>query len=68
MRWTRPVTIVADMWCGLVTTLAMISVSDGYGTHGSNTPTIVAVRDPNDPSRTTFPSTEGSLFSAVVQN
>jgi len=47
--------------------LAMISVSAGYGTDGSNTPTTVAVRDPNDPSLTTFPSTVGSLFSAVVQ-
>ena len=55
MRWTRPVTIVADRWCGLVTMLAMISVSAGYGTEGSNTPTMVALRAPNDPSRTTLP-------------
>ena len=42
IRCTRPVTIVADRWCGLVTTLAMISVSAGYGTDGSSTPTMVA--------------------------
>ena len=29
IRWVRPVTIVADMWCGLETTFAMISVSVG---------------------------------------
>jgi hypothetical protein len=50
-----------------VTTLAMISVSAGYGMDGSNTPTMVPVRAPNDPSLTTFPSTDGSLFKAVVQ-
>ena len=38
-RW---VTIVADRWWGLVTTLAMSSVSVGYGTDGSSTPTITA--------------------------
>ena len=42
MRCTRPSTIVASRWCGLVTTLAMISVSVGYGTDGSRTPTMVA--------------------------
>ena len=42
MRCTRPSTIVASRWCGLVTTLAMISVSCGYGTEGSRTPTTVA--------------------------
>ena len=46
MRCSRPVTIVADRWCGLVTTLAMISVATGYGTDGSRTPTIVAERAP----------------------
>ena len=42
----------------------MISVSDGYGTDGSRTPTIVAVRVPR---RTVLPITDGSLFSEVVQ-
>ena len=58
IRCTRPSTIVASRWCGLVTTLAMISVSAGYGTDGSSTPTIVAVRSP---SRTVLPTTDGSL-------
>src|SRR6266403_865405 len=31
MRWMRPVTMVAERWCGLVTMLAMISVSWGEG-------------------------------------
>src|ERR1035441_10328378 len=67
-RWTVTIlAMVAERWWGLVTILAMISVSDGYGTDGSNTPTTVAVRVPNDPSLTTFPSTVGSLFNAVVQ-
>ena len=44
MRWIRPVTMVAERWCGLVTTLAMISVSCGYGTQGSSTPMTVAER------------------------
>ena len=48
-----------DRWCGLVTTLAMISVSAGYGTDGSRTPTMVAERSP---SRTVLPITDGSLF------
>ena len=39
----RSMFIVAPMWCGLVTMLAMISVSAGYGIDGSRTPTIVAV-------------------------
>ena len=56
------VTIVADRWCGLVTTLAMISVSAGYGTDGSRTPTIVAVRVP---SRMVLPTTDGSLLRVV---
>src|SRR3954469_20265232 len=64
IRCTRPVTIVADRWCGLVTTLAMISVSDGYGTEGSRTPTIVAERSP---SLTVLPITDGSLPSEVDQ-
>jgi hypothetical protein len=64
MRCTRPVTIVASRWCGLVTTLAMISVSVGYGTDGSSTPMIVADRRPN---RTVLPSSPVSPFSAVVQ-
>ena len=44
---------------------AMISVSDGYGTDGSRTPTIVAERSP---SLTVFPRSDGSLPSVVVQN
>src|SRR5579871_5185473 len=44
--------------------LAIISVSDGYGTEGSSTPTTVAEREPR---RTTLPSTVGSLFSVVDQ-
>ena len=51
-------------WCGLVTTLAMISVSAGYGTDGSRTPTMVAVRSP---SRTVLPMTDGSLWSVSLQ-
>ena len=47
-----------------MTTLAMISVSAGYGTEGSSTPTIVAVRSP---SLTVLPITERSLPSVVVQ-
>ena len=43
MRCTRSMFIVAPRWCGLVTMLAMISVSTGYGTDGSSTPTMVAV-------------------------
>ncbi len=42
----------------------MISVSAGYGTDGSSTPTIAAERVP---SRTVFPITDGSLLSTVVQ-
>jgi hypothetical protein len=42
----------------------MISVSAGYGTDGSSTPTIVAGRSPR---RIVLPSTVGSLLSAVVQ-
>ena len=64
IRCTRPVTIVAERWCGLVTTLAMISVSDGYGTDGSRTPTIVAERSSN---RTVLPITDRSPFSVLVQ-
>ncbi len=56
IRCTRPSTIVADRWCGLVTTLAMISVSAGYGMDGSRTPTMVAERSP---SRIVFPITDG---------
>ena len=33
--------------CGLVTMLAMISVSAGYGTDGSSTPITVALRVPS---------------------
>ena len=48
--------------------LPMISVSEGYGTHGSRTPTTVAGRaSMKESSRTAFPSTLGSLFSAVAQ-
>ena len=48
--------------------LAMISVSWGYGTHGSKTPTTVAGRaSMNESSRIFLPSTEGSLFSVVDQ-
>jgi hypothetical protein len=65
MRWVRPVTIVAPRWCGLVTTLAMISVSAGYGTDGSSTPTTVALRGPSWMVR---PTMDGSAFSAPVQN
>src|SRR5439155_23166048 len=43
----------------------MISVSAGYGTDGSRTPTTVAVRGPR---RMVLPITVGSLFSEVVQN
>ena len=42
----------------------MISVSAGYGTDGSSTPTIVADASP---SRTVLPSTDRSPFSVVVQ-
>ena len=56
--------MVASRWCGLVTTLAMISVSCGYGTDGSRTPTIVAGRSL---SLMTVPITDGSLRNAVVQ-
>ena len=65
IRWTRPSVIVASRWCGLVTTLAMISVCAGYGTDGSSTPTIVADLVP---SLTTLPITDGSLLSDSVQN
>ena len=44
---------------------AMISVSVGYGTDGSSTPTIVAVPTPR---RTCFPTTAGSLLNAAFQN
>jgi hypothetical protein len=47
MRCVRIVFIVAPRWCGLVTMLAMISVSAGYGTDGSSTPITVALRDPS---------------------
>ena len=43
----------------------MISVSAGYGTDGSRTPTTVAVRGPR---RMVLPTTVGSLLSDVVQN
>jgi hypothetical protein len=36
------------------------NISAGYGIDGSNIPTMVPVRDPNDPSLTTFASTDGS--------
>ena len=49
MRCVRIVTICAPMWCGLVTMLAMISVSAGYGTDGSSTPITVALRVPDHP-------------------
>ena len=65
-----PVTIVADRWCGLVTTLAMISVSAGYGIDGSSTPTIVAERAPLmslASSWTVLPITAGSPLSTVLQ-
>ena len=65
IRCTRPVTIVAERWCGLVTTLAMTSVSAGYGTDGSSTPTMVAMRSSN---RTVLPITDRSPFNVVVQN
>ena len=65
IRWLRLVTIVAPRWCGLVTMFAMISVSAGYGTDGSSTPTTVAVRVPR---RMALPITPGSLLSDVVQN
>ena len=42
--------------------LAMISVSAGYGTDGSSTPTMVAALWPR---RTVFPNTAGSLFNTV---
>ena len=64
MRCVRAVTIVALKWCGLVTTLAMISVSAGYGTDGSRTPTTVAVRVPR---RMVLPTTVGSAASVVLQ-
>src|SRR5581483_2317530 len=48
--------------------LAMISVSWGYGTQGSKTPTTVAARESPAPSRTFLPRTDGSLFKAVDQN
>ena len=44
---------------------AMISVSAGYGTEGSRTPTTVALREPR---RIVLPTTLGSLLSDVVQN
>ena len=44
--------------------LAMICVSAGYGTDGSRTPTIVAVRGPRP---MVLPITDGSLASAVLQ-
>ena len=65
IRCTRPCTIVASRWCGLVTMLAMISVCEGYGTDGSTMPTIVAERSP---SRMTLPIAFGSLASALLQN
>ena len=42
----------------------MISVSDGYGTDGSSTPTIVALRSP---SLTVLPMTDASLWSVSLQ-
>jgi hypothetical protein len=42
----------------------MISVSAGYGTDGSSTPTMVADRVP---SLTVLPMTDGSLPSPEVQ-
>jgi hypothetical protein len=69
MRCSRPVTMVADKWWGLVTTLAIISVATGYGTDGSKTPTIVAERGPPKlSSRTVFPMTLGSECSDPLQN
>ena len=56
--------MVADRWCGLVTTFAMISVCAGYGTDGSTTPTIVAERSP---SLMVFPIRLGSLPKEVLQ-
>ena len=64
MRCVRIVFIVAPRWCGLVTMLAMISVSAGYGTDGSSTPITVALRVP---SWMVLPITDGSLLSEVVQ-
>src|SRR5262245_1851589 len=43
----------------------MISVSVGYGTAGSGTPTIVAGPTPR---RTVLPTTVGSLLNAAFQN
>ena len=65
MRCSRPVTIVADKWCGLVTTFAINSVSAGQGTDGSSTPTTVAEREP---SRICLPRTAGSPLNVVIQN
>ena len=65
IRCVRPISIIAPRWCGLVTTFAMISVSAGYGTEGSSTPTTVAARGPR---RMTLPTTAGSLLSETVQN
>ncbi len=64
IRCTRPCTIVASRWCGLVTTLEMISVCDGYGTDGSRTPTIVADRSPR---RMFLPIRLASLARVVDQ-
>ena len=64
IRCMRSMFIVAPMWCGLVTMLAMISVSAGYGIDGSRTPTIVAVRAPR---LIGLPTTAGSLLKKLVQ-
>ena len=48
-----------------VTTFAMISVSAGYGSDGSSTPTTVAVRIS---SLIVLPITDGSRLSDVAQN
>jgi len=62
------VIMVAERWCGLVTMLAMISVSAGYGMEGSRTPMIVADLSPKLPRRTVLSMTEGSLLKVVDQN
>jgi len=64
MRCTRPCTIVAERWCGLVTTLAMISVSRDKERSARRTPTMVAERVPR---RTVLPMTLGSRLNAFFQ-
>ena len=65
IRCWRLLAIVAPMWWGLDARLAMSSVAAGYGSDGSNTPTICADRVSR---RIVLPITFGSERRAADQN